>query len=174
MPIASTLAYVKQILDGQSVPGEGGLLEAFVAPPDPEITQGSPHAYVWTARGDEKRSSGPRSAPPRGMTPYTPAPPAGWKTQTHNLSIWVVWFDDNTDPQNDVSFPFVVDAVMNILRTTQMPIAITDPATGQQSQLVTLGRSMSYEYAPVRSTQSQRYQRFDAEVVAPTEEWIQA
>jgi hypothetical protein len=174
VPLTSTLLYVKHLLDGQSVPGNAGNLMAFINPPNPELQAGPPHAYVWTARGSERRISGPRSAPPAALTGYTPALPAGWKMQTHNLSIWLTWFDDQTDPDQDTSFPLVVDAVMNILRTAQMPYTISNPASAQSSQLVDLGKNMDYEYAPLRGTASQRMNRFDAQITAPTEEWIQA
>lgn len=174
MPLSSTLTYIKQILDGQNVPGNAGPLKALVAPLNPEIKNGQAHAYVWTARGTERRNSGPRSKPPTGMTPYAPALPAGWKLQTHNVSIWVVWFDDNMDPEQDIAFPLVLDGVMNILRTARMPIVIENPATAQYSQLIDLGKNMDYDYVPMRSTASQRYNRFDAQIVAPVEEWFQA
>jgi hypothetical protein len=174
MPLSSTLAYVKQVLDGQSVPGNAGNLVALVSPPNPELQNDRPHAYIWTSRGSERRNSGPRSKPPAGMTPYSAAAPAGWKLQSHSVSIWLTWFDDNMDPEQDVSFPLVIDAVMNILRTTQMPMTIENPASAQASQLVDLGKNMDYEYAPLRSTASQRYNRYDAQITAPVEEWIQA
>lgn len=174
MPVATTLLFIRNLLDGTFVPGGAGNLEAFVAPPDPEILQGPPHAYVWTSRGNERRNSGPRSRPPAGMPQYTPASPAGWKLQTHEVEIYLTWFDDQADPQHDVGFPLVIDIVMNVLRTAEMPASVIDPATGMNSQLIDLGKDMSYEYAPLKSVASQRYHRFDALITAPVEEWIQA
>jgi hypothetical protein len=174
MPLSSTLSYIRGIIDGQFVPGEAGPIEAFVNPPDPEITQGPPHVYVWTSRGNERRNSGPRSKPPAGASQYNPAGPAGWKLLNHDVEIWITWFLDNTDPQQDNSFPLVMDFVMNILRTAEMPMTMIDPATGYSTQLIDLGKNMSYEYAPLRSTASQRYHRYDGTITAPVEEWLQA
>lgn len=168
------MAYTRSLLDGMSVPGDSGRLEAFIKPPDPETEQRTPHAYVWSARGDERRSSGPRSAAPSGAPQYVPAMPAGWKYMQHSLEIYLVWFDDQTDAQADSTFPFLVDAVMNALRTTKMPVPIVDPSTGLNTQIVDLGRSMTYEYSPLKATAAQRIDRFDAMILAPVQEWIQA
>jgi len=175
MPLASTMAYVKGLLDGTKCPGQSRFIRAYVAPPDPETNNREPHAYIWTSRGNERRATGPRGAAPantRGQ--YVQTAPAGWKTLSHSIDIYLTWFDDNSDPQGDSTFPFVVDIVLAVLRTTQMPILITDPGTGQKSQLVTLGRDMSWEYMPIKATASQRMWRLDALITAPTEEWIQA
>jgi hypothetical protein len=67
-----------------------------------------------------------------------------------------------------------MDFVMNILRTAEMPMTMIDPATGYSTQLIDLGKNMSYEYAPLRSTASQRYHRYDVTITAPVEEWLQA
>jgi len=175
MPIASTLMHVKTLLDGVTIPGNAGTrIEAFITPPDPETRQINPHAYVWDARGPEKRNSGKRSTPPAGAPQPAPIPPAGWKVFTHTIEVYVTWFDDNQDPQQDSSFPMVVDIVMNTLRTCRMPFDLIDPATGMNCQLVNLGEVLGYEWVPVRSTASQRYQRQDALVTAPVEEWMQA
>lgn len=175
MPVNSTLQHVKGLLDGATIPGNAGQrLEAFVSPPDPETRQINPHAYVWAARGPEKRNSGKRSTPPAGAPQYNPIMPAGWKLLTHTIEVYLTWFDDNRDPQIDSSFPLVIDITMAILRGCRMPMDLTDPATGLNCQLINLGEVLSYEYVPVRSTASQRYQRQDALITAPVEEWIQA
>lgn len=182
MPLASTMAYVKNLINGQNTIGSAGgispgqgRIKAYVSPPDPNLQASVPTAYVWTARGNERRNSGPRSVPPLGKTPTTgPAAPAGWKMQTHNLMIWLVWFDDSEDSNQDSNFPWFIDTVMNILRTAQMPMTVTDAGNGLQSQLINLGQNMDYDFAPLRATASQRYVRYDASITAPVEEWIQA
>lgn len=175
MPVNSTLSYVRSLIDGTTVSGNAGTaIEAFISPPDPKEDSFNPAAYVWASRGPEKRNSGSRSPAPGGAPRPAPLPPAGWKLTVHTVEIYLTWFDENTDPQQDSSFPLVLDLVQNILRTCNMPVNLTDPATGMSCQLVNLGENMSYEYVPVRSTASQRYHRQDALITAPVEEWFQA
>jgi hypothetical protein len=175
MPVATTLAFVKSLLDGQNIPGPaGGRMDAFINAPDPKEDSRNPAAYIWLTRGGIRRKSGPRSAPPANRTQYTAQSPAGWKIYTHNVSIWVTWFDENTDAGADSAFPTVLDWTMMMLETCKMPQDITDPSTGSAlSTLINLGQNMDYEYIPARSVLSQRYHRQDALITAPTEEWIQ-
>lgn len=173
MPVASTLAYVRALLDGQNLPGAAGRMEAFIAPPDPETENRNPHAYIWLTRGSVRRSSGPRSKPPSNLTQNTSQLPAGWKVYNHSIAIWLTWFDENTNPQADSTFPTVLDWTMMMLETAAMPHTLKDPSTGTVCQIVDLGRDLDWEYVPVRSTASQRYQRQDALITAPTQEWIQ-
>lgn len=166
---------MRGLLDGVALPGNAGQrIEAFIKPPDPEITQANPHAYVWASRGPENRNSGSRSPAPAGAPQYQPTARSGWKILKHTIEVYLTWFDDNSDPQADSSFPLVIDMAMMVLRTCKMPMDIVDPATGLACQLINLGENMSYEYVPVRSTASQRLQRQDALVTAPVEEWVQA
>lgn len=175
MPIASTLSHVNSLLDKQNIPGNSGrYLESFISPPDPEEQQRNPHTYVWASRGPEHRDSGKRNPPPAGAALYRPRPQAGWKILKHTIEVYITWFNDNTDPQINASFPLVIDLVMDILRCCAMPMDIVDPATGINCQLINLGEVLSYEYVPVKSTASQRIQRNDALITAPVEEWIQA
>lgn len=175
MPINSTLAHVKQLLDGTTIPGNAGkYIEAFISPPDPETQQVNPHAYVWAAQGPENRNSGKRVAPPAGAPEFLKLNNSGFKILKHRIEIYLTWFDDSRDPQSDSSFPLVIDMTMQVLRSCVMPIDLIDPATGSNCQLINLGEEMSYQYVPVRSTASQRLQRQDALVTAPVEEWIQS
>lgn len=176
MPINSTLSHVKSLIDQAYIPGNSGTrIEAFIAPPDPEVEQRNPHVYVWAARGPENRNSGSRSPAPAGAPQAVALPPAGWKILKHTIECYLTWFNDNMDPQIDSSFPIFIDTVMNILRTCPMPINLIDPSTGGTNcQLINLGENLSYEYVPVRSTASERLQRQDALITAPVEEWIQA
>lgn len=174
MPVASTVAYVRDLLDGQNLPGQGGRLDAFVSPPDPKVDSRNPAAYVWMSKGSTKRVSGPRSVPPANLWQMDANGPRGWKKMLHNISIYLTWFDDNTDPMQDSTFPTVLDWVMMTLETAKMPHDVTDQSTGSvAAQIINLGQNLDYEWVPVRSTADQRMQRQDALITAPTEEWVQ-
>ena len=174
MPVSTTVGFVRDLLDGQNLPGTAGRLDAFVTPPDPNTETQNPAAYVWMSRGSTRRVSGPRSVPPPGLWQMTASGPRGWKKMQHQISIYLTWFDENTDPQADSTFPTVLDWVMMTLETCKMPQDITDPSTGDVSaQIINLGQNLDYEWVPVRSTASQRMQRQDALITAPTDEWVQ-
>lgn len=152
------------------LPGNTGPLQAFVTPPNPEEDQIDPHAYIWPSAGSEQRESLPRAAGPNlGLNQ------SGWKCMTHNIDVWLVFFDDDSDPTPDFSFPLVVDAVMGVLRTTQDPVTQADPVTGMISQIYATGERMSYEIAAVRGPAAdQRILRYDARIAARIMEEFQA
>jgi len=74
----------------------------------------------------------------------------------------------------DTSFPALLDAVMDALRTCPDPQVVTDPYTGRQSNMVNLGEDMTYTYVPPHSTADQRQLRFDARITARLLELVQA
>ena len=55
MPIASTLAFVKNQLDGLPMPGGLPNMAAYITPPEPERGGPDPTAYVWPTDGHESR-----------------------------------------------------------------------------------------------------------------------
>lgn len=173
MGIMTTLAFVRDLLDGNNI-GPAGRMEAFVQPPDPEPHTQNPHAYVWLTRGNARRVSGPRSPSPPNQVQNVPGTPAGWKKHQHTISVWLTWFDENLQgSQTDALFPTVLDWTLMMLETCHMPFTTTDPATGLSCQLINLGQNLDWTYVPVRSTASQRYQRQDAEITTITDEWVQ-
>lgn len=158
-----------EILDGLILPGTAGVLSAFITPPDPRTDAQDPAAYIWSSRGAERRQ-----ALPRGNTPGAGSL-AGWKEIDHEVSIWLTWFDEDSDSDADTSFPAVLDAVLNALRTSgKSPLYTSDPLTGMQSDLVDIGERMEYELVPPRSTASERFLRYDAQITARVLEFFQA
>jgi hypothetical protein len=169
MPTNTVHHHIKGILDGLIVPGTAGTLEAFICPPavrdDPR-----PAIYIWSARGSERRQSLPRAA-----APYQPVGQSGWKELTHTIEATLTWFDDNTDLNVDHAFPAVVDCVLQALRSAADPVYyVTDPLTGQQSELYAIGEKLTYDMAPPRAVADQRYLRFDASFIITIMEAFQA
>jgi len=169
MPVVSALTYVQGLINGIPVPGTAGLsgpLVALITPYDPDES-GEARAYVWPASGNENRLAFPRNTGPNT--------PAAWKNVYHNIEIFLTWFDNSdTDADVDTSFPALIDAVMDVLRTSTDPQLVTDPYTGRQSQMVNLGEDQNYEYIPPHSTADQRQLRFDARITTRLLELIQA
>lgn len=169
MSINTAQSYLKGILDQVMLPLNLGTLSAFIQPPNPgDGTE--PGAYIWGSRGTERRLAIPRAQPGDLST-------GGEKTLNHNVDVWIVWLGPAVDPQQDVLFPAVVEAVLAVLRNT--PILdntqhAVDPVTGQLSQLLDVGEQMDWEYAPVRAVADQRYLRYDARITVNITEIIQA
>ena len=170
MPIVSALAYVASKLQGMTPPGATGIrapVSALITPLDPDVmADGIARAYVWPAKGPEKRLAMPRNTGPGTR--------AGWKTLTHSVQIFLVWMDSNTDPGIDVNFPLLIDWVMHLLRTSAPnPQMWTDPYTGKVSQMLNLGEVMSYDYVPPHTTAEQGWFRFDARITCSLTEQFQ-
>lgn len=161
--------FVKGLLNNLQPPGDTGIngpIEALITPYDPDES-GAARIYVWPSAGPERRLAWPRNT--------GPGTPAGWKQITHNLELFMVWFDDqDIDPNIDVNFPALIDFVMFTLRTCTDPASVTDPLTGESFLLLDIGENMDYTYVPPRSTADQRMLRYDAKITMPVIEYFQA
>ena len=159
MPIASTLGYVKGLLDNLPMPGGAPNMAAYITPPDPNVQAEIPTAYVWPTEGHESRNSGNAGTIPRNTGPGTPS---GTKPLDHMLDIYVVFFGADDDPQADSLFPGIVDAVMECLRTSADPVTLVDPYNPNiQSALYNLGEQMSFHIV-ISALADQAYDRYDA------------
>ena len=173
MGLPSVIAYVQGLLNGLAMPFPSVELAAYITPPDPNVeTVILPTLYVLTAEGPEKRLTIPRNT--------GPGAPAGDKTLDHNLQLHVIWMIANSNPaapgaaDPDLLFSGVIEGVMAALRTSPAPTLITDPWTGQQTQLVDTGERMQYQYMPRHSIKNQRMLRYDGLITLPLTELIQA
>lgn len=171
MPLNTVQCHLKSVLENLPLPRDLGLLDAFIAPVNPNTETQPPGCYIWGSNGNESRMARPRAQP--GVLTS-----GGNKELVHQVDVWLIWFGDPTEADADTAFPSVIDAVMACLRNTMLLDAVTihavDPITGQQSDLLTIGENMSWEYAPVRATADQRYLRYDALITCEVVEVIQA
>lgn len=167
MPIVTVQTWIKAQLDGLIVPGSAnvGPLEAFITPPDPNEGP-QPAAYIWPSDGHEKRQTMPRNT--------GPGTPAGWKEVRPNIDVYLTWFNSADDPYADVAFPSVIDAIMQKLRTSPDPAEVVDPDSGLVCHLVGVGEEMSWQALSVTATRDQRMLRYDALILVPFLELIQA
>ena len=169
MPIASALAYVQGLLDNLPMPPPLGVdpLDAYVIPPDPNVQTTTPAVYVWPTRFKEARDPKYAGSMSRNQGPGTPA---GFKTIVHSLDLFIVWMGAGDDP----SFPGIVDAVMAALRFSfPMPVLVTDPNTGFESQISNLGEVMDGQIY-IRALEDEAWNRFDSLITLPVIEVIQA
>ena len=173
MGLPSVIGYIRDQLNGIAVPFPSVQLAAYITPPDPNVeTVVMPTLYVLTADGPEKRLTDPRNT--------GSGTPAGWKTIDHDVKLHVIWMIANSAPGSpgaadpDLLFSGVMEGVMSALRTSAAPTMITDPNTGQQTQLVDTGERMTYHYLPRHSIKNQRMLRYDGLIDLPLMEAIQA
>ena len=169
MPIASSLAYIKGLLNGLAMPGQLPSMNAYITPPDPNVETDIPTAYVWPTSGDESRD-GKAGTVPRNSGPGTPS---GFKDLVHAIDVYVLWFGADDEPDIDNLFPGIVDAVMFALRTSDDPVKVADPYTEQGSTLVDVGEVMNYRIT-LRSLVEQAYDRYDCLLSLSVLEVIQA
>lgn len=159
MPIASTLLYVKGLLNDLPMPGGIPNMVAWVLPPDPnELAGAQPTAYVWPTEGDESRDPAKGGTIPRNTGPGTDS---GTKPEEHMIDVWIDYFGPDDDPQGDSQFPGIVDAVMAVLRTSANPVTVTDPWTAEQSTLIDVGENMHYHIV-VNAVADQVFDRFQS------------
>jgi hypothetical protein len=159
VPLLSVQTYVKGLLDGITIPGLPTPLEAYVTPPTIEDLDG-PRAYIWGSRLRIQRQTMPRGP--------------GFKHLSWMIDIYLSYETNPDSPTVDQEFPAIVDAVMNVLWTTQTPLFITDPVTGVQSQLLNVGENFEFEYPPERTPATLRMLYYSARIGMELYEAVQA
>lgn len=171
MPIASTLSYLKSLLNGIAMPGGLPNMACYITPPDPNVEANIPTSYVWDADFDESRNPDQGGTIPRNTGPGTAS---GFKAIEHSLEVFIVFFQANDAPDADSLFPGIVDAVMFTLRTSLDPSdVLTDPYTGQQSTLYDVGEIQRGRIT-ISATANQAYDRYDSLITLTLHELIQA
>lgn len=159
--------HIKSLVDGLELPLGQGNLQAFITPPNPGDSL-DPVVYIWGSRGEERRHSMPRAQPGRFST-------GAFKLITHHVDLWLVWCGYSDDEMSDSAFPAVMEAVMAVLRNTQLQVLnVIDPVTGGTSNIEAIGEDIDYEYAPVQSLQAQQMLRYLARLTLKIVEKIQA
>ena len=146
MPLNSTQLYVQSLINGLSIPAPAGgtpsTLEAYITPPTLENLDG-PRAYVW---GNRMRAT--RQTAPRG---------AAFKHFAWTVDIYLSYLTAPDDANVDQEFPLLVDAVLQQLWTTTMPLFISStgipvaPGTAGSSQILSIGEDFELEYPPERT-----------------------
>jgi hypothetical protein len=170
MPIASTLAVVKNLLVDLPMPGGLPDMAAYITPPDPNTETQIPTAYVWPTEGDESRNPDKAGTVPRNSGPGTAS---GDKGIEHSIDVYIVWEASDEEPDIDSLFPGIVDAVMAAFRFSKDPAQAVDQYTGEASTLIDLGENMSYRIT-LRSLIEQAYNRYDCLVQLSVLEVIRA
>lgn len=136
--------YVQGIINGLVVPGSTGKIEAWIQPPALEPLDG-PKAYVWGGKMRKRRQTVPRGR--------------GFQQLDWIVDIFLAYetvSDTTNDSTVDQEFPLIVDAVMDALAATPMPLFITDPTTGKQTQVTSIGEELDLEYPQEKAPATDR------------------
>lgn len=169
MPLNSVQSYVKGILDGLTLPAPTGqpasTLTAWVTPPTLEDLNG-PRAYIWGGRNRGYRQTMPRAKPNQPAT-------GGFKWLDWTIDIYLVYLTAPDDAQIDQEFPLMVDAVLSALWNTTMPVFITDPTTGLESQVLAIGEDWELEYPPERTPATLRMLYYTCRIAMDVREAVQ-
>ncbi len=130
MGLNAVLQHVKSVVDGITVPLQQKPLNAQVVPPPLEPLSG-PMAWITpgTARGG-------RQTMPRGP---------GFTEPRWVVDITLDLLDSPNNPTLEQTFPLAVDAVLYALWGTTMPDFITDPTTGNKTQMLAIGEEYGFE-----------------------------
>ena len=165
MPIASSLAFVRDLLNGIGMPAGTPDLAAYLNPPDPNVESQFPTAYILSSSGPEKRDPRYAGTMSRNSGPGTSS---GFKTIVHTIRAVVVYYLASDDPEGDILFAGVLDGIMAQLRYSYPnPAILTDPYTGVQTQAANTGEEMVYDLLPPQATRNQRVNLWQGVLTIP-------
>lgn len=153
----SVQIYINGLLDGLALP-YGDKLTSYVQPPIIEPLEG-PRCYVWGGTAHETRQSAPRGP--------------GFKRIAWLIDVFLT-YESMQDELDGGNFPQIVDAAMQALRSTPIPVKVTDTATGTVTQLVEIGETITLDYPPLHTAQSERTLYWAAKLTCSVLEVIQA
>lgn len=159
MPLNSVCQHVKGLLDGLAIPDQTLPLDAMIQPPPIDIPTG-PKAYVWASNGAWKRQTMPRGQ--------------GFQQFDWPLDIWLTLLTSTQVPDLDQLHLLFVDAVLMALLTAPMPIFITDPTTGLETQLWQIAEAGKIANPPGRTTENVRLLLYGTALTVTVREVVQA
>lgn len=162
MGLNSVQHYVHSLVNGLVVPGGVGTIEAWIQPPAFEPLDG-PKAFIWGGKMRKRRQTTPRGR--------------GFQQVEWIVDICLAYetvSDLTNDPNVDQEFPLVVDAVMDALAATPMPLFITDPTTGKRTQITSIGEDLDLEYPPEKAPATDRLVYYVCAINAHVTEVVQS
>jgi hypothetical protein len=169
LPLNSIQNYVVGLLDGMVVQGVEKPLTAYITPPQVEDMDG-PRLYVW---GGRMRST--RQTMPRINTPAARAiGHSGFKHFAWTVDCWISYETIPGTGTVDQEFAVLLDAIMAVLYSTEMPVFISDPTTGMTTQVLSIGEEFDLEVAPERTPQTLRMLYYTARLSLDVYEAVQA
>jgi hypothetical protein len=167
--LTSVQFHLKSILNGlQSA--QLAPLQAVIQPPVLSDVGDHPFAFIWAGRGVEKRQTAPRAI----RQPSGAINPGGYQKMTWQMTVRLYAVMHPDDPNLESAFPNLIDMVTLQVNVTQIPVIITDPVTGQESQILTIGENVDVDYASVRTAgdEGQAIIRFACDLTVEVQEKV--
>lgn len=138
MSLTAVQSYVQSQLQGLVGAYNNTPLEAWVEAPPGTTSAETPQAYILAAELDGKRQ--------------TMAGTAGYYQDVLQVYVYLEWMMAPGLPNGNLAFTNLIDTAISTIRTNYTgAIFITDPATGDQCQLLVIGDKLSVRYLPQRS-----------------------
>jgi hypothetical protein len=158
MTVNAVESYVVSLLDGIQSPNMPAPTQAWVMPPPVLQLTPNPQVFVWGGTWNEERHTIPRGK--------------GEKRATYALSIWIqsATTNDPSDEYGPAAFPILIETLLDILRTVTIPIWITDPVTGAETTIQTIGEKMQVTHPTPIADADQRFLWHTATVKATVTE----
>lgn len=158
MSLNAVQSYVVTLLDGL-VSSNLPPAVAWVQPPILDDLAEAPRIYLWGGHLDEERYTLPRVL--------------AHKIVRHRLDIYVLLMTQN-DPAGSRAFVVLLDAIRKTLRSTAMPVGLTDEESGETSVLQTIGEFITQDYTTPVAVEDQRSLEHSAYLVASVTEILDA
>ncbi len=158
----SVQLYLQNQFQGQCVTADYPQgIDVVITPPNPgNMLQ--PTMFVWGGKLHSARQAGSRAV---GM--------GGYYKFEWDCNLWLMVPDQSDYANADQAFPVLVDAVIKIMQTTQMPTVITDPVTQLETQIISFGEIIDLDYLPVLSMQDQSMLLYEVAITARVTEKVQ-
>ena len=161
MSLNAIQQFLKTTLDGLVIPdGVIAPVQAYVLPPVITDVGENPAIFIWGGDLDEQRATLPRGP--------------GEKRVQHTLSLYVMFIAEH-DPTVDQQFPILLDVIRATIRAIPLPVLLTDPTTGETSQLTDIGERIRQTYStPVAMRTVEGMLQHNAALRLPIYEWFTA
>ncbi len=142
MSLNAVQVYLQEALDGIDSPSDIPAAQAWVLPPPVVNTAEAPQLFIWGGTLEETRHTIPR---------FT-----GQKRVNYDVDIWLQYAQNN-DPTLLQDFPVLLDFIRTFLRSLNLPIALVDAITGENSVIQVIGERIKIDYPPPVASADQRY-----------------
>lgn len=157
MSVRAVKAYLKTFLDGATVSTMPGTLTGRVVP-QPFDLLSNPTYWLWADSWREERAGNSRS-------------PEGRKAVTYRMRISLM-ADVDVDHMDPSAFDDLTNKVISIVRTIPIDsVNLTDPTTGEQSQLLRFGEDFDVQNPQPFARSDQGIWRYESRLFVTTWEW---
>jgi hypothetical protein len=136
--------------------------DAKITPDVPgQADVGHPVIHVFTSGFSERRQTMPRASN---------AHPGGYKKARHSVDLFILVLQKSTKSYADSAFPILLETIMQKLRSVPLTAPITDPDTGAESTILSIGEEFEVKIAPLVTVTNQQLVAWQAQITCPVDE----